>query len=63
MKVPPAWVDKIDRTDTDVLCADQGDDLKALREQRATTNANIPKKSNTLLNNNYMDWYLYKIRY
>lgn len=65
MKVAPAFVDKIDLTDTDVLSADKGYDSKALREQieRTSTKANIPKKSNTLSNNHYMDWHLYKIRH
>ena len=60
MKVAPALVDKIDLTDTDVLSADKGYDSKALREQieRTSTKANIPKKSNTLSNNHYMDWHL-----
>ena len=65
VKVAPALVDKIDLTDTDVLSADKGYDSKALREQieRTSTKANIPKKSNTLSNNHYMDWHLYKIRH
>ncbi len=60
MKVAPALVDKIDLTDTDVLSADKGYDSKALRKQieRTSTKANIPKKSNTLSNNHYMDWHL-----
>ena len=63
MKVTPAFVNKIDLTDTDVLRADKGYDSKAFREQITATKANIPKKSNTRSNNNYMDWYLYKIRH
>jgi transposase len=63
MKVAPALVNKIDLTDTDVLSADKGYDSKTLREQIAAIKANIPKKSNTRSNNNYMDWYLYKIRH
>lgn len=65
MNVAPALVNKIDLTDTDVLSADKGYDSKALREQIAetATKDNIPKKSNTRSNNNYMDWYLYKIRH
>lgn len=65
MKVASALVDKIDLTDTDVLSADKGYDSKALREQieRTSTKANILKKSNTLSNNHYMDWHLYKIRH
>ncbi|KAA8735632.1 IS5 family transposase [Acinetobacter qingfengensis] len=65
MKVTPALLNKIDLTDTDVLSADKGYDSKALREQieETATKVNIPKKSNTRSNNNYMDWYLYKIRH
>jgi transposase len=65
VKVASALVDKIDLTDTDVLSADKGYDSKALREQieRTSTKANIPKKSNTLSNNHYMDWHLYKVRH
>lgn len=64
VKVTPALVDKIDLTDTDVLSADKGYGSKALREQieRTSTKANIPKKSNTVSNNHYMDCHLYKIR-
>jgi hypothetical protein len=64
MKVAPALVDKIELTDTDVLSADNEYDSKALREQieRTSTKANIPKKSNTLSNNHYMDWHLYIIK-
>ena len=65
VKVAPVLVDKIDLTDTDVLCADKGYDSQTLREQieKTVTKANIPKKSNTLSHTNYMDWYLYKIRH
>jgi len=58
-------VNKIDLTDTDVLSTDKGYDSKASREQIAetATKANVPKKSNTRSNNNYIDWYLYKIRH
>ena len=65
VKVAPGLVDKIDLTDTDVLSAEKGYDSKALREQieRTSTKAKIPKKSNTLSNNHYMDWHLYKIRH
>lgn len=59
VKVAPALVDKIDLTDTNVLSADKGYD----QIERTSTKANIPKKSNTLSNNHYMDWHLYKIRH
>ncbi len=65
VSVAPALVDCIDLKDTDVLCADKGYDSELLREQieKTATKANIPKKSNTRSNNDYMDWYLYKIRH
>jgi transposase len=65
IKLVTIQVDKIDLTDTDVLSADKEYDSKALIEQieRTSTKANIPKKSNALSNNHYMDWHLYKIRH
>ena len=65
VKVAPVLVESIDLKDTDVLCADKGYDSEQLREQveKTATKANIPKKSNTRSNNDYMDWYLYKIRH
>lgn len=65
MKVVPTLIDKIVLKDTDVLCTDKGIDSKLLREQivKTATKANILKKSNTLLNNECMDLYLYEIRH
>lgn len=51
--------------DVKVVPALKGYDSKELRKkiEKAVIKANIPKKSNTLSNNDYMDWYLYKIRH
>src|SRR5690554_3877672 len=64
-KVAPRLVDSIDLKGTEILCADKGYDSEPLRKQieNTSTKANIPKKSNTLSNNDHMDWYLYKIRH
>lgn len=65
VRVAPRLVDSIDLKMTEVLCADKGYDAESLREQieNTRTKANIPKKSNTLSNNDHVDWYLYKIRH
>jgi transposase len=65
VRVAPRLVDSIDLKKTEVLCADKGYDAESLREQieNTRTKANIPKKSNTLSNNDHVDWYLYKIRH
>jgi transposase len=65
VKVPPRLIDQIDLKDTDVLYADKRYNSKALREpiEKTVTKVNILKKSNTLSNNDYIDWYLYKIRH
>jgi len=65
VKVAPKLVNSIDLKETEILCADKGYDSESLREQieNTGTQANIPKKSNTLSNNDHMDWYLYKIRH
>ncbi|MQW93347.1 IS5 family transposase [Acinetobacter sp. dk771] len=64
-KVAPKVVESIDLKETEILCADKGYDSESLREQieKTGTQANIPKKSNTLSNNDHMDWYLDKIRH
>ena len=61
----PKLVDSLDLKETEILCADKGYDSEPLREQieKTGTQANIPKKSNTLSNNDHMDWYSYKIRH
>ena len=65
VKVAPKLVDSLDLNETEILCADTGYDSESLRAQieKTSTQANITKKSNTLLNNDQMDWYLYKIRH
>lgn len=65
VKVAPDLVSKLDLKTTESLCADKGYDSETLRERikETDTQANIPRKSNTLSNNDHMDWYLYKIRH
>ncbi|WP_347455412.1 IS5 family transposase [Acinetobacter thermotolerans] len=65
VKVAGNLVNSIDLNETKILCADKGYDSELLRKQIESTGtkANIPKKSNTLSNNDHMDWYLYKIRH
>ena len=65
VKVAPKLVNNIDLHETEILCADKGYDSESLREQieKTGTQANIPKKSNTLSNNDHVDWYFYKIRH
>lgn len=50
LKVAPKLVDRLDLNETEILCADKGYDSESLREQveKTSTQANIPKKSNTL---------------
>ena len=65
VKVAPILVKNIDLRETKMLCADKAYDSESFREQieETCTQANIPKKSNTLSNNEYLDWYFYKIRH
>ena len=65
VKIAPKLIKTLDLSETEVLCADKGYDSESLREQISAeeTKANIPRKSNTLSNNEHMDWYLYKIRH
>ena len=65
VKIAPKLIEKLDLDETDVVCADKGYDSESLREEILTENtkANIPRKSNTQLNNDHMDWHLYKIRH
>ncbi len=65
VKVAPELVSQLKLEQTDAVCADKGYDSESLREQiiATATKANIPRKSNTLSNNDHMDWYLYKIRH
>lgn len=65
IKVAPDLVLKLDLNATETLCADKGYDSETLCEQttKTKTHANIPWKSYTQLNNDHVDWYLYKIRH
>ena len=65
VKVAPTLVEKLDLNETEIICADKGYDCETLRDQiqKTNTKANIPRKSNTKLNNDHMDCYLYKIRH
>lgn len=65
VKVAPHLVDKIDLSNTEVLCADKGYDSAALRVhiKQAGCCDNIPRKQNTKSDNNHMDWHLYKARH
>ncbi len=65
VKVAPDLIDKIDLSNTDVLCADKGYDSETLREhiKQAGGCDNIPRKKNTKTDNDHMDWDLYKVRH
>ena len=65
VKVAPDLIDKMDLSDTDLLCADKGYDSDALRThiKQAGCCDNIPRKQNTKSTNNHMDWHLYKVRH
>ena len=65
VKVAPDLVDKVNLSDTEVLCADKGYDSDALRAhiEQAGTHNNIPRKRNTKSSNDHMDWDLYKARH
>ena len=65
VKVAPDLLDKVDLSDTEVLCADKGYDSDALRAhiEQAGTHNNIPRKRNTKSSNDHMDWDLYKTRH
>ncbi|MGP4963782.1 IS5 family transposase [Psychrobacter celer] len=65
VKVAPDLVDKVDLSNTKVLCADKGYDSGALRAhiEQAGTQDNIPRKRNTKSSNDHMDWDLYKARH
>ena len=65
VKVAPDLVDKVNLSNTEVLCADKGYDSDALRAhiEQAGTRDNIPRKRNTKSSNDHMDWDLYKARH
>jgi transposase len=65
VKVAPDLVDKVNLSDTEVVCADKGYDSDALRAhiEQSGTHDNIPRKRNTQSSNDHMDWDLYKARH
>ncbi len=65
VKVAPDLIDKIDLSETDVLCADKGYDSDALQVhiKQAGCFNNISHKQNTKSTNNHTDWHLYKSRH
>lgn len=65
VKVAPALIDALELKETKILCADKGYVSGPLREkiENTETKSNIPKKPNSKSSNQYMDWYLYKIRH
>ncbi len=65
VKVAPDLVDKVDLSNTEILCADKGYDSEALREhiKQAGTRDNIPRRANTKSSNDHMDWDLYNVRH
>ena len=58
-------IDTLDLSDVVVLAADKGYDSQCFREkvEESQTLANIPRKRNTKLSNEHMDWHLYKSRH
>ncbi|MEQ5701771.1 IS5 family transposase [Providencia stuartii] len=65
IKVAPELLSKIPLDATNYVSADKGYDSETFREIIINhgTQAIIPKKRNTLTNNNHMDWHIYKIRH
>ncbi len=65
IKVAPELLSKIPLDATDYISADKGYDSESFREIIINQGAKavIPKKRNTLTNNNHMDWHIYKIRH
>lgn len=65
VKVASDLIDRLDLKETEILCADKGDDSALLRDNIENTQikAKIPKKRNSKSSNQHMDWYLYKIRH
>lgn len=57
VKIAPKLVEKLDLTETEILCADKDYDCETLRDQiqKTKTKENIPIKSNTKSNNDHMD--------
>lgn len=65
VKAAPDLVETLDLTDVIILGADKGYDSQNFREsiEKSQTIANIPRKRNTKLSNDHMDWHLYKYRH
>ncbi len=65
VKVTSDLIDKMDLSDTVIVCADKGYDSDSLRAhiKQAGTRDNIPRKRNTKSSNDHMDWELYKVRH
>ena len=65
VKAAPDLIDTLDLSDVVVLAADKGYDSQCFREkvEESQTLANIPRKRNTKLSNEHMDWHLYKSRH
>ncbi|ALF60513.1 IS5/IS1182 family transposase [Psychrobacter urativorans] len=65
VKVASDLIDKMDLSDTVIVCADKGHDSEALRAhiKQAGCANNIPRKQNTKSTNEHMDWDLYKARH
>ena len=65
VKAAPDLIDTLDLSDIAILGADKGYDSQRFREkvEESQTLANIPRKRNTKLSNEHMDWHLYKSRH
>ena len=65
VKAAPDLIDTLDLSDVVVLAADKGYDSQCFREkvEESQTIANIPRRRNTKLSNEHMDWHLYKSRH
>lgn len=65
IKVATDLIDKIDLSCVVMLSADKGYDSQSFREyvKQKDIQVNIPHKSNSKQTNEYMDWYLYKLRH
>ena len=63
VKVAPDLVDKVDLSNTEILCADKGYDSEALREhiKQAGTRDNIPRKAKTKSSNDHIDQDVYNV--
>ncbi len=65
IKVAPELLSRVHLNTTDYVSADKGYDSASFREEIINQGAKaiIPKKRNTLTNNNHMDWHIYKTRH